>query len=144
MLTRTGCCVHKSSIYDTNTTILSKLFNSTFIDVKHIGSCACLKENWQNQHVVIKCDTQAVVSVLNSGKTQDLTLAAIARNTMMYIAQCDIDLQVVHILGVDNKVVDLLYRWYITSHQGKILETFLPNPRWLHLPRDIADIDWSI
>ena len=45
---------------------------------------------------MIKCDNQAVVSVLNSGKTQDLTLAAIARNIMMDIAQRDIDLQVVH------------------------------------------------
>ena len=45
---------------------------------------------------MIKCDNQAVVSVVNSGKTQDLTLAAFARNIMMDIAQCDIDLQVVH------------------------------------------------
>ena len=43
-----------------------------------------------------------VVSVLNSGKTQDLTLAAIARNIMMEIAEQDIDLQVIHILGVQN------------------------------------------
>ena len=92
---------------------------------------------------MIKCDNQAVVSVLNLGKTQDLTLAGIARNIMIDIAQYDTDLQVVHILGVDNKIADLLSRWYITNHPGKILETLLPNPRWLYLPEDIANIDWS-
>ena len=50
------------------------------------------KQNWKNQRVLIKCDNQAVVSVLNSGKTQDLTLAPIARNIMMDIAQYDIEL----------------------------------------------------
>ena len=64
------------------------------------------KQNWENQRVLIKCDNQAVVTVLNSGKTQDLTLAAIARNIMMDIAQYHIELQVVHIFGVDNKIAD--------------------------------------
>ena len=58
-----------------------------------------------------KRDNQAVVSVLNSGKTQDLTLAAIARNIKMDISQNDIDLQVIHILGIHNKIPDLLSRW---------------------------------
>ena len=48
-------------------------------------------KNWKNQCVLIKCDYQAVVSILNSGKTQDLTLAAIARNIMMDISENDID-----------------------------------------------------
>ena len=65
---------------------------------------------WKHQHILIKCDNQAVVSVLNSGKTQDLTLAGIARNIMMEMSEQDIDLQVIHILGVENKVADLLSR----------------------------------
>ena len=59
--------------------------------------------------VIIKCDNQAVVSVLNSGKTQDVTLAAIARNIMMEAAKYDIDLQVIHILRVDKKL-QIYYR----------------------------------
>ena len=102
------------------------------------------KQYWKNKRVLLKCDNQAVVTVLNSGKTQDLTLAAIARNIMMDVAQHDIDLQVIHILGVDNKIADLLSRWYITNDPYKILKKLLPNPRWLHLPQDIANIDWSV
>ena len=100
--------------------------------------------DWKHQRVLIKCDNQAVVSVLNSGKTQDLTLAAIARNIMMEISDQDIDLQVIHILGIENKVADLLSRWFITHNPGNILNNYVASPMWMHLSTDIAFIDWSI
>ena len=99
---------------------------------------------WKNQRVLIKCDNQAVVSVLNSGRTQDLTLAAIARNIMMDISENDIDLQVIHILGVNNKIADLLSRWFTTKNPGDVLKKILPNPVWLHVPETITNLDWSI
>ena len=93
---------------------------------------------WKHQRILIKCDNQAVVSVLNSGKTQDLTLAGIARNIMMEISEQDIDLQVIHILGVENKVADLLSRWFITKNPGKALNNFVHNPMWMHLENKIG------
>ena len=48
--------------------------------------------------------------MLNSGQTQDMTLAAITRNIMMDAAKSDIDLQVINILGVDNTIAALLSR----------------------------------
>ena len=56
-------------------------------------------DQWASQKVVLYCDNQAVVSVLNNGKTRDLTLAAIARNIKMHAAIKNINLNVVHILG---------------------------------------------
>ena len=52
---------------------------------------------WSNRQIIIKCDNQAVAAVLNSGKTQNMTLTAITRNIMMEAAKYDIDLQVIHI-----------------------------------------------
>ena len=101
-------------------------------------------KNWKNQRILIKCDNQAVVSVLNSGRTQDLTLAAIARNILMDISENDIDLQVVHILGIHNKIADLLSRWYITQNPANMLKKLLKNPVWLHVPDHMANLDWSI
>ena len=63
-----------------------------------------------------------MVSFLNLGKTQDLTLAAIARNIMMNIFENDIDLQVMHILGIHNKIADLLSSGYITKNPGNVLK----------------------
>ena len=85
-----------------------------------------------------------MVSVLNSGKTHDLTLAAIARNIMMDISENDINLQVVHILGVHNKIADLLSRWYITKNPGNALKLLLKNPVWLHVSEHMANLNWSI
>ena len=57
---------------------------------------------WKQKSVLIKCDNQAVVSVLTSGGTQDRILATIARNILLELAVCDIELTVIHILGKDN------------------------------------------
>ena len=61
---------------------------------------------WQGRKVVIHCDNQAVVSVLTSGHTRDVTLVAIARNISMITAFKDIELITVHIEGKLNVVAD--------------------------------------
>ena len=42
---------------------------------------------WSGIKNCIHCDNQAVVHVLTTGETRDLTLAAIARNILMGITQ---------------------------------------------------------
>ena len=49
--------------------------------------------------MLVHCDNQAVVAVLRSSKTRDMTLAAIARNIAMVTARYDIDLRTIHILA---------------------------------------------
>ena len=54
-----------------------------------------LRQNYDAQQVVrflTSCDNQAVVPVSNSGRTRDLTLAAIARNIFIEVAKFDMDL----------------------------------------------------
>ena len=94
--------------------------------------------------LLIHCDNQAVVSILNSGATRDLTLAAIARNIFMELAKCDINLSVIHILGKDNHIADLLSRWYITDNANKQLGEMVPQPRWINVPSNMLNIDWCI
>ena len=83
---------------------------------------------WSKRRIIIKCDNQAVVSMIISGKTQDMALAAITKYIMMEAVKYDINLQVIHILVVDNKITDLLSRWQITKEPEKFLKNFLPNP----------------
>ena len=101
-------------------------------------------KQWANKKIQLKCDNQAVVSLLNSGKTQDLTLAAMARNINMFLVVEDIELQVIHILGSDNKIADLLSRWSIASNLEAKLQDLIKNPWWLTLSSDILNLDWSI
>ena len=85
-----------------------------------------------------------MVSVLNLGKTQDLTLATMTRNINMLLAVEDIELQVIHILGSDNKMGDLLSRWSITSNPEAKLQNLIQNAWWLTLSSDILNLDWSV
>ena len=61
---------------------------------------------WANKKVSIACDNEAVVHDLNSGRTKDLTPAAIARNIQAAIS--NIDLKGRHIPRKSNVVADLL------------------------------------
>ena len=60
---------------------------------------------WAAKTVVIACDNEAVVSVSNSSRTEDMILAAITRNIAM---EADINIKVIHILGTQNTIADSL------------------------------------
>ena len=61
--------------------------------------------------MLIKCNNEAVVLVLRSGKTKDPYLGDCALNIWYVCALADIDVQYVHVRGLDNTVADLLSRW---------------------------------
>ena len=69
---------------------------------------------WSGHKVLVKCDNQAVVSVLTTGKTCDNTLAKYARNVFLWLSAFNINIVVVHVPGKLNPVVDLLSKWNIT------------------------------
>ena len=97
-----------------------------------------------NGKVAIACDNLAVVQVLNSRKTRDLTLAAIARNTQFQIATMNVNLKVSHIPGKVNVIADPLSRWNNRANANTILQQLLPTHRWVHVNESHIVIDWSI
>ena len=121
--------------------------NYSTVHLEMLNILAALRlwaKQWSNKKILLKCDNQAVVSVLNLGKTQDMTLAAMARNINMLLAMEDIELQVIHILGSDNKIADLLSRFSIASNPDVKLRQLIKNPLWLTLSSDILNLHWSI
>ena len=82
--------------------------------------------------------------VLNSGKTHDLTLAAIARNIFMTAAQFDIFLKTVHIMGVKNEIADSLSRWTISEYFRNKFFNLMPHHTWAKPSNDVLTINWSI
>ena len=72
--------------------------------------------------------------VLNSGKTHNLTLAAIARNIFMTAAHFDIFLKTVHIMGLKNEIADSLSRWTISEHFRQKFFNYCPTIHGLNLP----------
>ena len=60
--------------------------NYTIVHLEMLNILVALRawsQQWAASKILLKCDNQAVVSVLNSGRTQDLTLGAMARNISM-------------------------------------------------------------
>ena len=99
---------------------------------------------WANKKVAIACDNLAVVQVLNSGKTRDLTLAAIARNIQFHIATINVNLKVTHIPGKVNTIADLLSRWSTRSNANTLLHQLLPSHTFDNANESHIMIDWSI
>ena len=106
--------------------------------------------------VVIHCDNQAVVSVLRSGHTRDMTLAAMARNISMAIAYWDIELVTVHIEGKLNVIADTLSRLSINlnlivrGHGGRVVTLSPPTseagvwfPAWPQVGKLVVACRWS-
>ena len=61
----------------------SRLFKFANCSLRNANILAALRAwlyHWRNKNVAIACDNLAVVQVLASDRTRDLTLAAIARN----------------------------------------------------------------
>ena len=81
------------------------------------------KLQWTGKRVLIQCDNEAVVTVLRSGKMCDPYISACARNIWYAAAAADIDLQYVHIRGIDNQVADVLSRWQGTIDQLNLLHS---------------------
>ena len=86
---------------------------------------------WHNKRIIIHCDNQAVVLVINSGKTRDLTLAAITRNIAMITASQDINLKLLHIPGKHNIIADALSRLSIHPQYQIQLHHLIPYHSWL-------------
>ena len=83
--------------------------------------------SWGGKRVSIACDNQAVVSVLNSGRTRVKTLVAMARNIAMVRAKYDIYLNTIHIPAKDNKIADALSRLPFGPQYMEIVDQLVPE-----------------
>ena len=99
---------------------------------------------WHRQLILVKCDNDAVVQVLKSGRTRDPFLATCARNIWQEAAIRDIELRYVHIMGKQNKVADLLSRWENTVAQYQNLNAFIDKPMWVKVGSELLELNYDI
>ena len=90
-------------------------------------------KQWSNKVIVIKCDNEAVVSVVNTGVTRDNALAAFACNIWLVTALNNIKLKLVHIPGIQNEYADLLSRWCNTKNNDLKLICHVSEPIWVQV-----------
>ena len=116
----------------------------TIVHLEMVNILVALKlfgQKWKGNRVLIKCDNEAVVSVLRSGKARDPFLGACARNIWYLSALQDVEMQYVHVLGKNNRRADLLSRW--TGNQQDIRElcSLISDPIWLNTDLSVLEIN---
>ena len=90
--------------------------------------------HWATHKILIHCDNQAVVAVMTSSKSRDLTLGAIHRNILMECARFDIELHTVHIPGKTNVVADALSKLSLDARYIQVVNNYVSNPVWINPP----------
>ena len=96
---------------------------------------------WRDKYVCIKCDNEAVVSIINTGSSRDIILSALIRNIVLQMSMHNFQLKVVHIPGVKNKTADLLSRWNSTVSPQEKLQRLVEQPLWCKIEKSFLVID---
>ena len=99
---------------------------------------------WATKTISVKCDNQAVVTILQSGKTRDPLLAAICQNISMETAKADIRLRTIHIPGKVNIIADSLSRFHMSPiHRNKVNQLLI-GAQWVQPTPAHLSINWQI
>ena len=99
---------------------------------------------WKHSAITIFCDNMSVVQVVSSGKTRDKFLALCIRNIWLLAACYDIDLEVKHIVGKKNEVVDALSRIYSDKPVRHEILQCLTQFIWEEVPLQAFDLDFYV
>ena len=91
----------------------------TVVHIEMVNILVAFRLFGSGRKILVKCDNQAVVEVLKSGRMKDPYLSACARNIWYCAATHGIDAWYVHIQGKENRVADLLSR-FGRSRQGSV------------------------
>ncbi len=65
--------------------------------------------------LTLLCDNEATVAVVNSGHSKDSFMQACLRELCFYTALYQLEIRVVHVHGIQNRIPDILSRWKSTS-----------------------------
>ena len=95
---------------------------------------------WATHKLLIHYGNRAVVIIMKSCKTRDLTLAAICRNILMECARFDIDLHTVHIQGKRNVVADALSQLSLNPKYMQVVQEHVPNYVWVNTTESLMHI----
>ena len=85
---------------------------------------------WGNQKSKFHVDNKAVVHALSKGRIKDKYLQSVARSIWLVATVKDIDIEYVHISGVDNVKADVLSRIFQDICTVEKLDLFKDYTWW--------------
>jgi len=70
--------------------------------------------------VQVYCDNEAVVTVINSGKTSDPLMGQILLNTWLSVSTQEFEIRAVHLPGVSNGIPDYLSQLHLDAKYSRL------------------------
>ena len=74
-------------------------------------------KGWKGKRIVVQCDNEVSVMVLNTGRCRNPILANCLRELELLAARHEFEIRAHHIPGVENRIPDALSRWDIDPMQ---------------------------
>ena len=114
-------------------------------------ACAVWGKQWSGSAVMVHCDNEAAVSVLNSGYSRDPNIMHLLRCLFFIKASYHLSLRVVHIPGKQNVVADAISRNLLSTLSVQVpapLPSPSPIPKQLmellvEVQPDWTSVDWA-
>ena len=78
-------------------------------------ACRLWGSSWQGLRIMVQCDSEAVVSSLNSARVHDSYLAICLRAIWLEAASNEFELRASHLSSSANHLADLLSCWHLNS-----------------------------
>jgi hypothetical protein len=94
----------------------------------------------KGRRMVINCDNEAVVQVLNSGRARCYLLQEGLREVCFLAACAQCEIKAVHLPGTSNRIADCLSRW--SKGENFQVEFFKLTKTWKLLEYQVADSDF--
>jgi hypothetical protein len=66
---------------------------------------------WLGKRIIVKCDNEASVIVMNSGRSKDPFMQACLRELAFVSARYQVEVRGEHVAGISNRIPDALSRW---------------------------------
>ena len=85
---------------------------------------------WAHKTIILYVDNLAVVTICNTGYTRDKHLATCTRSIWLLTSIHEVNLEVRHIPGYQNKTADLLSRWTESETCKNKLSKLVQCPTW--------------
>ena len=75
-----------------------------------VAAKVCGKK-WRGMRIVIRCDNETSVMVMNTGRAYNSFLLGCLRELDFVAAKWEFEMKAIHITGVENQIPDALSRW---------------------------------
>ena len=76
-------------------------------------------KKWRGLRIVIRCDNETSVTVLNTGRTYNSFLLECLRELEFVAGKCEFEMKAVHIPGVENRIPHALSRWELGEEMSE-------------------------